>query len=306
MSTNQITVLASYVTELIFHIPRLMRLGETIEGNFEIGHGGKGFNMAVAAKRAGGNVRVIMKIGSDAFGDTAVRILASEGISVENVLRHEPGPSGTGVVLLLPSGENAIAIDSGSNDTLTEQDIESCRDTIRRASVLLAPLEFPVPAIEYAFGIAKESGCLTILNPAPARELPDDVYRRVDVLTPNETEAETISGVSLKNEYDIMKAANKLMERGVRNVIITRGKKPVFYTNGESGGFVSPPAVDAVDTTGAGDAFNGALAISLSRGCNLVDAVRFATKYAALKVTRKGTAISMPTRKEVDEFEYHS
>jgi len=302
MAHNQITVLASYVTELIFHVPRIMRLGETIEGNFETGYGGKGFNMAVAAKRSGGNVNVVMKVGKDVFGDTAVRMLNDEGINTDTVYRDEQKPSGAGVVLLLPTGENAIAIDSGANSLLSIDDVNRSRTLIKNSSIVLSPLEMPVPAIQRAFDIVKESDGITILNPAPARDIPDELYQLTDVITPNETEAELLTGITINTETDVMHAADVLLTKGVQSVVITRGEKKVYIKNQDINGFIYPPAVTAVDTTGAGDAFNGALAFSLAAGSGLIDAVYYATQYSALKVTKKGTAIAMPIESEINDF----
>jgi len=302
MATNQITVLASYVTELIFHVPRIMRLGETIEGNFETGYGGKGFNMAVAAKRSGGNVNVVMKVGKDVFGDTAVRLLNDEGIHTDTVYRDEQKPSGAGVVLLLPTGENAIAIDSGANTMLSIDDVNRCRDPIKKSSIVLSPLEMPIPAIQRAFEIAKEGDSITILNPAPARDIPDELYQLTDVITPNETETEILTGIELRTDLDVMRAVDVLIEKGVKNVIITRGGNSVYFRNGDINEFLYPPSITVVDTTGAGDAFNGALAYAMAEGQNIEIAVNYATRYAALKVTRKGTSKAMPTKKEFKTF----
>lgn len=302
MNNSKITILASYVTELIFHVPRIMKPGETIEGSFETGYGGKGFNMAVAAKRAGGEVNVIMKVGNDVFGDTAIRLLNEEGIDTGNVRRDEVKSSGAGVVLLMPDGENAIAIDSGANTTISTDEIDASATDLRLSSVILSPLEVPVAAVQRAFEITKSAGCITILNPAPARELPDQLYRLIDIITPNETEAEILTGIELKTDIDVIVAADKLLAKGAGSVVITRGPKKVYYKDSEESAFLYPPAIDVVDTTGAGDAFNGALAYSIAGGNRLADAVMFAIQYSAMKVTRKGTSKAMPYKTEFESY----
>lgn len=302
MQHNRITILASYVTELIFHVPRIMRLGETIEGSFETGYGGKGFNMAVAAKRAGGNVNVIMKVGNDVFGDNAIRILKEEGIATDAVYRDDVKPSGAGVVLLMPNGENAIAIDSGANTALTPAEIEASVGSIHSSAVVLSPLEMPIAAIKRSFEIAKISGCTTILNPAPAQELPDDIFQYIDILTPNKTEAEIITGIKLENDADVIQAAETLFNKGIPEIVITRGGEKAYYKNKHESAFIYPPKVNVVDTTGAGDAFNGMLAHAVAQGKNFTDAVADAVYYAALKVTRNGTSKAMPFLSEYDAF----
>jgi ribokinase len=304
MNSPLVTVLASYITELIFHVPRLMKKGETIEGPFETGYGGKGFNMSVACKRAGCEVNVIMKVGQDVFGDTAVRFLQENGIDTSKVFRDASHPSGAGVVLLLPTGENAIAIDSGANMHLSTAEVLGTKELLIRSNVVLAPLEMPVPTIVEAFRIVAEHGGYTILNPAPAPDhtLLSELLSLTSVITPNSIEAETMTGISMTSQCSIRAAGDRLHNLGFPNVVITLGERGAYYSDGQSYGFLHAPDVDVVDTTGAGDAFNAGLAVALARGASLADATEFGIKIASVKVTRKGTAIAMPYEQEIRDF----
>ncbi len=296
-----ITIMASYITELIFRVPRIMKIGETIEGCFETGYGGKGFNMSIASSRAGADVQVIMKVGKDSYGDTAVSMLKENGVKTEHVFRSEEAPSGAGAILLLPEGDNAIAIDSGANALLAAEEISLCSEAILSSKVILSPLEMPADAILHAFSIARSNNVTTILNPAPAPVdgLASELINQTDILTPNETEAETLTGIALDSDSNIEKAATELIGMGFKSVVITLGKRGAYYHHGNEKGFVAAPSVKAIDTTGAGDAFNGALATALSQRNNLRDSVAFGIKTASLKVTRRGTAVAMPTLEEI-------
>jgi ribokinase len=306
MNSPLITVLASYVTELIFHVPRLMKAGETIEGPFETGNGGKGFNMSIACKRAGCDVQVIMKVGKDAFGDTAERMLHQSGIDTTMVFRDNEHLSGAGVVLLLPNGENAIAVDSGANMYLTPQEVSEAREILERSDIILSPLEMPVPAITEAFRIARKSGARTILNPAPAPNhlLPPELVSNISVITPNCIEAETMTGISLQTNNSVRAAGDRLHDLGIPDVVITLGSRGAYYSDGGNYGFIHAPDVNVVDTTGAGDAFNSGLAVALARGASLGDATEFGTKVASIKVTRKGTAKAMPFENEILNWKF--
>lgn len=298
---SKVTVLASYITELIFRVPRLMKTGETIEGSFETGYGGKGFNMAIASSRAGASVQVIMKVGRDNYGDTAVSMLKENDVEVTHVFRSEKAPSGAGVILLLPEGDNAIAIDSGANGTLNSKEIDLCNSAIQASRIVLTPLEMPVAAISQAFLIARKHNVTTILNPAPApvNGIPHELIQNTEILTPNETEAETLTGVVLDSDKKIEEASGKLINMGFSSVVITLGKRGAYYCHGSEKGFLDAPEVKTVDTTGAGDAFNGGMATALSNGKTLRDAVAFGIQTASLKVTRRGTAVAMPTLAEI-------
>jgi ribokinase len=302
--TPVVIVLASYITELIFHVPRLMKTGETIEGRFETGYGGKGFNMAIASRRAGAEVHVIMKVGTDLYGDTAISILKANGIGTDGIHRDGVQPSGAGVVLLLPTGENAISIDSGANMSLSGDEVDACLKDLRAPSVALAPLEMPVEAIIRTFEHTRSRSGTTVLNPAPApaKGIPSALIGLTDIVTPNETEAEALTGISLGTDEDIERAAEELVKQGFESVVITLGKRGAYYRTGTERGFIDAPEVDVVDTTGAGDAFNGGFATALARGKTVGESVRFGIAVAAIKVTRRGTAKAMPTPEEIDAF----
>jgi ribokinase len=299
-----VVVLASYITELIFHVPRLMKPGETVEGKFETGYGGKGFNMAIASRRAGADVRVMMKVGADLYGDTAVAMLKANGIGTEGIYRDEAKPSGAGVVLLLPTGENAISIDSGANMNLSGDEVDACLRDLRAPFVAITPLEMPVEAIIRTFGHTRVHSGTTVLNPAPApaEGISSALIRLTDIVTPNETEAEMLTGLMLRSDNDVERAAVELVKQGFGSVVITLGKRGAYYRTGTKRGFIDAPAVDVVDTTGAGDAFNGGFATALARGNNIEESVRFGVAVASLKVTRRGTAKAMPTPEEIHTF----
>lgn len=297
-----IMVLASYVTELIFRVPRLMQLGESLEGQFETGYGGKGFNIAIAAHLAGAQVNVLMKVGRDQYGEEAIRILQSLDMSTDLVQRETSVSSGTGVVILLPSGDNAIALDPGANRRLFPRDVVVAEPIIAQSRLLVAPLELPIDTVRYAFAFAHASGTMTVLNPAPAQSLDPELLRTVDVIVPNETEASALTGLRLDREEDIKVVADTLLSMGVGAVAITLGGRGAFFATKEEHGFIVAPKVPVVDTTGAGDAFTGCLAVALAEGLDLQSSVRFATRAAALKVMRRGSSCAMPSRKEIEAF----
>lgn len=296
----KVVVIASYISELIFRVPRLMRPGETLSGTFLEGLGGKGFNMAVAARRCGAAVLPVMKLGADSRAAKACDFLRSEGVSLDHVTHAPDGvPSGSGVILVGDDGQNAIAIDPGANARLGSEDIAAARREIETADVVLAQLESPVGAALAAFRIAREAGVVTVLNPAPAPAdpLPEELLALTDVITPNESEAAALTGQVLDEDWRA--AARRLGSSGQRAVAITLGARGVGLLHGASEVTLAAPAVEAIDTSGAGDAFNGALAARLAARDTLEQACRFAVRYAALQVTRSGTSSAMPHGDEV-------
>lgn len=298
-----VAVLASYVTELIFEVAHLPRPGETVGGQFTVGHGGKGLNMAVAAQRCGAATFPVMKTGEDEHGRTAQRMILEEGMSGQGVFITTTRPSGAGVVLLDASGQNSIALDAGANSLLTPDEVASLRPHLATCRVFLAQLESPVATILEFFRIAREVGAITILNPAPAPSGPlsAELLRLTDCLTPNQTEAAVLSGGDPLDEASWRTIAKMLRKNGVTQVAMTLGAEGAFISSDTGEHWVKAPQVNAVDTTGAGDAFNGALAAQLAAGVTLCAAVEFAVRYAALKVTRRGTALAMPTLAELSE-----
>jgi len=302
MNSEWIAVMGSFVADLAFRAERIPVWGETLMGQaFQLGPGGKGSNQAVAAARAGGKVSFISKLGTDAFGDLARSLYRAEGIDTSFVYSTESATGAAAILVAAQKGENAIIVVPGACFELTEEEVDQARARIAAARIFVAQLELPVPVVCHGLQMAHEMGVPTILNPAPAALLPASIYPLVDYITPNESETEALTGIAVHSPESAATAADRLLARGVRNVIITLGAQGAFIKNEKTSVLV--PAVDAgkaVETTGAGDAFNGALAVALVEGMNLPDAVRFACTAAGISITRPGTAPSMPTRSEID------
>jgi len=302
MAGNPICVMGIFVADLAFKTPRLPAWGETVlGGDFRVGPGGKGSNQAVAAARAGGSVGFITKLGEDTFGRMARELYASEGIDATHVYGTDKVGTGGAAILVDDKGENAIVVTAGAAEALTAADIAAAEPLIARAAVFLTQLELPVPIAAEGLRVARRHGKCTILNPAPAAPISDEVIGLVDILTPNESEAAGLTGLPVSSLDQATAAADRLLARGAGTVVLTLGAKGALVHGRDLHLLV--PAVDAgpvVDTTGAGDAFNGGLAVALAEGRDLVDAVRFAAAVAGISVTRLGTAPSMPKRAEVD------
>ena len=298
MPNARVTVMGSFVADLSFRTPRLPAWGETVLGTeFRLGPGGKGSNQAVAAARLGANISFICKLGRDAFGDLARRTYAQDGVDTRFVfetLDHATG--GATIIIDQASGENAIVVVPGSCFTLNADDIDNARDAIAGAAVFMTQLELPLASVEHGLRLAKSLGAATILNPAPACALPESIYPLCDYATPNEGEAALLTG-----ESDPERAAAALLARGVGNVVITLGAQGALVKTPSITEQVA--AIDAgpvIETTGAGDAFNGGFAVALAEGRGIVEAVRFGCAVAGISVTRHGTADSMPRRDEVE------
>jgi len=262
--------------------------------------GGKGANQAVAAAKLGGDVVFVAKVGDDIFGQEAVQGFKNEGINTDYVVVDSENPSGVATIIVDDQGENCIAVASGANSTLSPADIDRAASQIEEASVLLMQLETPVPTIEHAASLGKKAGKTVILNPAPAQPLSDSLLAQLDVITPNETEAEILTGVKVETTNDAEKAARALRDKGIGVVILTLGSRGAFVLSESFVGLVPAPKVDAVDTTAAGDTFNGALAVGLANGQAIEDAVAFANKAAAISVTRLGAQASTPRLEELE------
>ena len=298
-----IVVVGSSNTDMIIKVPHLPKAGETVlGGEFTKAAGGKGANQAVAAARAGGKVKFIAKIGDDIFGESAMDGFKKDGVDISRVSKDAEAPSGVAQIFVADDGENCIAVASGANAKLSQDDIEMAKDVIVSADVLLTQLETPVETISHAINIAKEYGKTVILNPAPAQPLPDELLANVTVITPNETEAEIISGIKVVDEGSAAKAPRMIKEKGVETVIITLGSKGAFVDHGGEQYMVPGFKVDVVDTTAAGDTFNGALAVALSQKKSFREGVKFANAAAALSVTSLGAQPSVPYLNEIDEF----
>ena len=303
MTKNSILVVGSSNTDMIIKVERIPKPGETIlGGEFASAAGGKGANQAVGAARAGGAVAFIARVGQDMFGDKAIAGFIADGINVEYVMRDPTNPSGVALIFVAQNGENSIAVASGANARLTPADLRKARSAFGKSSVVVLQLETPLETVKVAAELAATAGARVILNPAPARPLPDDLLRRVFLLTPNESEAELLTGLGVTNETAVAKAADALLARGAQNVIITLGARGAFVAGKEGRGLVKGFKVKPVDTTAAGDVFNGTLAVALAEGKTLLEAARFASAAAAISVTRLGAQTSAPTRDEIDRL----
>jgi ribokinase len=303
MKSRRIVVVGSSNTDMIIKLDRIPRPGETIlGGEFVMAAGGKGANQAVGAARAGGAVTFIARVGLDMFGDQAIAGFVNDGIDVKHVYRDRKAPSGVGLIFVDKDGENSIAVASGANARLSPADVKKARKAFAGSSVLLLQLEIPLETVMTAALLAAQSGALVILNPAPARTLPDKLLRYVSVLTPNETEAEMLTGITVTNDSAAAKAASVLRARGVQTVILTLGARGAFVANDSITQIVPGFKVKAADTTGAGDVFSGALSVALADQQPLLQAVRFANAAAAISVTGVGAQLSAPSRRDVERL----
>lgn len=302
MSKKNIIVVGSSNTDMIIKLDHIPRPGETIlGGEFVTAAGGKGANQAVGAARAGGKVTFIARVGRDMFGDKAVAGFVKEGINTNYILRDKSLPSGVALIFVAKDGENSIAVAGGANGSLSPADVKKAGKVFAGASVLVMQLETPLNTVQVAAELAEKAGVRVILNPAPARPLPDKLLRKISIITPNETEAELLTGVRVNSEAAASRAASKLLARGVKMVILTLGARGAFVADKTGRQLVTGFKVKAVDTTAAGDIFNGALAVALAEGKPLLDAVRFANAAAAISVTRFGAQPSAPGRKEIEQ-----
>ena len=298
---KSVLVVGSSNTDMIIRVPRIPRPGETVlGGEFSMAAGGKGANQAVAAARAGGRVAFVARIGEDDLGARALAGFQSEGIDTRFVLRAPGAPSGLALITVDERGENSISVASGANALLSAGDVEAAEAAFSAADILLLQLESPLATVEAALCLAEDKGLPVILNPAPARPLADDLLRRVAVLTPNEHEAELLAGVPVRDEEGAREAAVRLRARGPAAVIVTLGERGAYASSREFEGLVPAFKAVPVDTTAAGDVFNGALAVALAENRPLAEAVRFAQAAAAISVTRPGAQPSAPTRAEIE------
>lgn len=301
---KNLTVFGSFFEDLCGRGPYLPKPGETLIGSkFTYGPGGKGSNQAVAAKRAGADVTMATKIGNDPYGALMLEFYKSEGINSELVFRDNENSTGIALILVDEnSGENTILVVPGACHNITGDDLDSAEDTIKKSGMLMVQMEINMDATLRAMKFAHENNVQIIMNPAPAQKLDDETYKIVDYLTPNETEAEILTGINTDSLENIKLAADWLYKKGVKNVIITMGSDGVYIKNSEVELIVPAYKVKAIDTTGAGDAFNGCLAVALMEGMDIINAAKFANAGAALSVTKIGTAPSMPYRNEIEKF----
>jgi ribokinase len=297
---SKILVIGSSNTDMTIKGDRLPVPGETVTGGvFYMGPGGKGANQAVAAKRLGGNVEFICKVGRDIFGDNALAGYEKEGIDISHAMRSDKA-SGTALILVDESGENCISVASGANGDITPEDIDSVADVIRSAGFLILQLEVPVESVMRAAKIAHEAGVYVILNPAPARELPKELFKYISLMTPNQTETSFMSGHKVEDEKSLEDAVEVLRGYGVQDFVVTLGSKGSLVFKDGRAEMIPSIKVKAVDATAAGDTFCGALCVGLSEGLTLTEAAKFATKASAITVTRPGAQNSIPTRNEIE------
>ena len=300
--SRKIVILGVFVADTSYRAERLPRIGETILGSsFVLGPGGKGSNQAVAAARAGGNVHFLTRLGRDAFADLALETWKNAGVTPV-VTQQDDSYTGAAFIFVDDkTGDNAIIVSPGAAREISVQDIEARRNLIEGAGILVTQLEQPIDAACRALEIARDAGVRTILNPAPAADLPSGMLALCDFVTPNESEAEGITGIPVASVEDADRAADALLAAGAGAAIITLGDNGAFYKDASQSVHVSAVAAgEVVETTGAGDAFNGGFATALAEGQAPVAAVRFACAAAGISVTRPGTAPSMPSRHEID------
>jgi ribokinase len=305
MQRQKITVFGSFVADLTSFAPHLPARGETVFGGpFRSGPGGKGSNQGVAAQKAGADVIMITKLGKDAFADIALKCYKNAGIDTRFVFQDEKYETGAALIMVENgTGENCIVVSAGACGHITLEEVRSAALEIKTSKILLAQLETNLDAVIEAINIAKRYDVKVILNPAPVREIPDDLYLKIDILTPNETEACILSGIPVNDKESAGKAAEYFIQKGVGSVIITMGANGAFLlSDGFKGHIPAFRVDDVVDTTGAGDAFNGVLAAALAEGKDIMQAVVFANAAAAISITRSGTSDAMPDRAEINKF----
>jgi ribokinase len=297
---SRIIVIGSSNTDMVIKSKKLPSPGETLlGGTFLMNPGGKGANQAVAAARLGGNVTFVTKTGNDMFGAEAKQLFDKEHIDSKYIIKDNKNPSGVALINVDEHGENSIVVASGSNGTLSAYDINDEVFITDPSDLFLMQLEIPVSTVEFVAQKASGKGNRVILNPAPARQLPNDLLNCLYLITPNETEAELLTGVKVHNAATAEKAAILLRDKGVQNVIITMGASGAYLLTGTISRMITVVPVKAIDSTAAGDVFNGALTVAIAEGKNIEDAVTFANKAASISVTRMGAQASAPYRKEI-------
>ncbi len=295
-----ILVIGSSNTDMVVKTERFPQAGETIlGGEFFMFPGGKGANQAVAAARLGGEVTFICKVGQDVFGQQAIAGFKKEDIATEYCLTSEDTASGVALITVNAEGENEIVVASGANNQLTPADLDAAEAAFAAADLILIQLETPIPTVEYAIAKGAKLGKRVILNPAPAQNIAEETYQHLFLITPNETEAELLTGIKVDDDATLAQAADALLAKGVQHVILTLGAKGAFYKSADQQVLVPAQKVKAVDTTAAGDVFNGALTVALAEGKDWLPAIQFAAKAAAIAVTRMGAQASAPHRSDL-------
>ncbi len=298
-----ITVVGSLNMDLVVQTEHIPRVGETVLAR-DLRHveGGKGANQTVAAARLGGRVSMIGAVGRDEMGDRLIGALETDKVNVSGIKRSSEA-TGIAMIIVDANGNNAITVVSGANHDISVQDVRQHEDQIAGSSIVLAQLECPLQIVMEAMLLAKKHGCISVLNPAPAQALPEELLSRVDILTPNETELHILSGLPTDTLEECRIAGEKLMESGIKSLIITLGSKGCYYLDSKESIFYPSYEVTMTDSTAAGDCFNGALVAALSKGESLPDAIDFAMKASAISVTRPGAQPSIPTLDDMENFD---
>jgi ribokinase len=303
---SSICVFGVFVADLCFFADKIPIKGETVLGkNHIVGPGGKGSNQAIAASRLGGNVNFITKIGEDQNAEMALKLYEEAGINTASIVQDPNQSTGVaGIMINDKTGDNAINIVPGAAGSLSNKDIDNNIEFLKNSKIFLTQLETPYEVTSYALNKAKESGSVTIFNPAPASNINDSDFKCMDYFTPNETEASFYLGKKVESKIEIEEAAKTFLAKGVQNIVITLGPKGLYFANSSESYFINAFNLkdDVVDTTGAGDAFNGAFAYALSKNQNNKDAIEFANKVAGISTTRAGAANAMPKLKEVEDY----
>jgi ribokinase len=299
---NKIIVIGSSNTDMVVRSERLPRPGESvIGGGFMMAGGGKGANQAVAVARMGHRVIFTAALGRDMFGDAAVSSYQRFGIDTSYIVRKD-APSGVALIMVDSAGQNSISVALGANNSLSTEDIRGVLEQVEKDDIVLLQLEVPMATVDAAVDIAAAKGARVVLNPAPAAVVSEQTLSKLYLITPNQTEAQTLTGIEVKDEATASLAAQVLCSRGVGRVVITMGSLGAYLYEEGRGEIIEARKVAAVDTTAAGDVYNGALCAALAEGLSLVEALRFATKASAISVTRMGAQPSIPSREEVDNF----
>lgn len=299
---QKITVFGSYVTDLMSRTPHLPLPAETVKGTvFSMSAGGKGFNQAIAAKKMDADVVMVTKMAKDPFGKLALDLMDELSMDTSHILYSETEGTGTALIMVDEStGQNEIVVVPGACGAITLKEVERCAPLIQKSGYLLVQFEVNMDAMERAVEIAHEAGVCIVMNPAPYQDVSDKLLGMADIVTPNEVEAEGLTGIKVDSEESARLAAEILHKKGVGTVVITMGHRGSFVSTGEEHHLLPPFTVDALDTTGAGDAFNGGMVAGLAEGMDIWQAARFASAVAALSVTKIGTSKAMPQRSEVE------
>lgn len=299
---NKIVVIGSSNTDMVVRSERLPRPGESvIGGGFMMAGGGKGANQAVAVARMGHRVLFAAAVGNDMFGDAAVAAYKRFGIDTTYIARKDT-PSGVALIMVDGAGQNSISVALGANNTLTVEDVMPALEQVESGDIVLLQLEIPMETVDACVAVAAAKGARVVLNPAPAAVVSEHTLSKLYLITPNQTEAQTLTGVDVTDEATAQLAAQVLVSHGVERVVITMGSAGAYLYEEGKGVLIPACKVSAVDTTAAGDVYNGALCAALAEGQSLQAALKFATKASAISVTRVGAQPSVPTREEVDNF----